>query len=351
MTAIETPLVLSPGPANIGNRRSCFFDLADGRLMLLYSYYYGDEEKANDHSPAYIVARYSDDGGSTWSNSDDVVLENEADMNTVSTSLLRLADGTVALFYSRKNSLSDCLAYVRFSTDECQTWSEAVLCIPDEPGYYVVNNDRVVRLASGRILLPTALHKGPNGEFVRHGQSMCYLSDDDGHTWRRSRTVLDRQLGSDRDTDPGLQEPGVVPLRDGRLMMFMRGGGGCQYLSYSDDGGDTWSAAQASDIASPLSPASIKRIPSTDDLLMVWNNNGQDERRTPLTVAVSGDDGQSWEHVQDLFTDPIGHFCYTAIHFTETHVLLGHTAGQRPGQGLNILQITRFPIERLYARR
>jgi hypothetical protein len=52
-------------------------------------------------------------------------------------------------------------------------------------------------------------------------------------------------------------------------MMFIRAQMGSQYLSWSSDGGDTWSEPKASDIVSPLSPASIKRIPKTGDLLMV----------------------------------------------------------------------------------
>ena len=58
--------------------------------------------------------------------------------------------------------------------------------------------------------------------------------------------------------------------------MFIRADAGVQYISYSQDDGYSWTPAGRSNIPSPLSPASIKRIPATGDLLMAWNNNNGD---------------------------------------------------------------------------
>jgi hypothetical protein len=132
-------------------------------------------------------------------------------------------------------------------------------------------------------------------------------------------------------------------------MMFIRTDLGSQYLSYSSDGGETWSAPAASEIASPLSPASIKRIPKTGDLLMVWNDN-PGKTRTPLTVAISRDEGKTWIRKHNLLDDPTGWYCYTAIYFTGSRVLLGFNAG---GSGLPHLSrgsIAWFPVKALYKR-
>ena len=48
-------------------------------------------------------------------------------------------------------------------------------------------------------------------------------------------------------------------------MMLSRTDLGSQYRSYSADGGETWTPAEPTGIKSPLSPASIERIPSTGD--------------------------------------------------------------------------------------
>jgi hypothetical protein len=122
----------------------------------------------------------------------------------------------------------------------------------------------------------------------------------------------------------GFQESGIIELKDGRAMMFIRTQLGSQYLSFSSYGCHTWTEARASDIVSPLSPASIERIPSTGDLLMVWNDHsGVDEsfrsnesrggKRTPLTVAISRDGGRTWIRKRNLLDDPDGWYCSAIV--------------------------------------
>ena len=82
----------------------------------------------------------------------------------MSVSLLRLRDGRIAMFYIKKYAspagenypfLDDLL--MRTSDDEGKTWSEAThVSPPAEPGYRVLNNDRVIQLESGRLVVPVA---------------------------------------------------------------------------------------------------------------------------------------------------------------------------------------------------
>lgn len=350
----RTALTLAPGPNNPRNSEGDFIRLDDGRLMFVYTRFSGGE---GDHDSASLVARFSEDQGRTWSADDVEIVKNEGNWNVMSVSLLRLQSGDIGLFYLRKNSLVDCRPVLRISTDEGRTWGEPTLCITDEVGYYVLNNDRVVQLKSGRLVVPVALHHRPgapkprvlNGHLV--GEIMCYVSDDVGKTWRRSVSVLsaiDNQ-GNQLIT----QEPGVVELTDGRLLMFVRSNAGSQLLSFSEDGGLNWSELKPSNIISPVSPASIERIPQTGDLLLVWNNHDQVDnrykgKRTPFHVAVSRDDGKTWSNVKTLADDPEGWYCYTAITFLGDDVLLGHCAGDRRTGGLNTSKITRFSLDWLY---
>lgn len=341
----EAVLRIEPGPGNPRNSEGDFIRLQDGRVLFVYSHY--DGESTSDHASAYLAGRYSDDQGKTWTPEDQVILENEGDLNVMSVSLLRLPDNRIALFYLRKNSTSDCIPLMRTSADEGQSWSAANPVITDREGYFVLNNDRVVQLSSGRLIVPVALHNTPEGAWSNGAEIYTYYSDDSGNSWKSSA-----QVGN-----PGsimLQEPGVVELVDGRLMLFMRTDEGVQYLSYSQDQGQSWSAVEPSEIASPVSPASVERIPGTRDLLMVWNNNlsedeKQAQRRTPLTIAVSQDEGASWKYVKTLESDPDGWYCYTAISFEDDHLLLAYCAGNRPqGTGLSVTQITRVATDWLY---
>jgi hypothetical protein len=345
---LRNPL-LPPGPGNPRNSEGSIVQLHDGRLLLVYSHFTGG---GGDHSAASLAGRFSSDGGCTWTDKDLPVVPNEGSWNVMSVSLLRLADGRIALFYLRKNSLADCRPWLRISTDEARTWSPPRLCIEDAVGYYVMNNDRAVQLRSGRIVLPVCLHNLPSySKPDWAGIVMCYLSDDGGRIWRRSK---DRLTGS---TPAGkrvtLQEPGLVELKDGRLLMFARTNSGSQYLSHSADGGETWTPFGPSNIFSPCSPASIKRIPKTGDLLLVWNNHDHvdpalRDRRTPLSVAVSRDEGHTWEKVKNVESDPAGWYCYTAIAFAGDHVLLAYCSSSGKIPYLARTQITRFSLDWLY---
>jgi sialidase-1 len=343
--------LLPPGPGNPRNTEGAFVTLRDGRILFAYSHFSGG---GGDNDAATIVGRFSSDRGRTWTATDVPIVDREGDMNVMSVSLLRLQDKRIALFYIRKNSVSDCRPYLRYSSDETKSWSEPVLCIRDE-GYFVLNNDRAVQLRSGRILLPVALHRAVDGQFGSRGVAMTYFSDDSGKSWRKSRTSLECPTPS----RAGLQEPGVVELKDGRVLMFIRTQMGSQFLSWSSDGGDSWSDPKASNIASPLSPATIKRIPKTGDLLMAWNDHSAADpsmrasetgggKRTPFTVAISRDDGRTWIHARNLLDDPEGWYCYTAMHFSGTRVLLGFNAGGHGLPRLSRTSIAWFDVKQLY---
>lgn len=342
---MEKPLLLPPGPGNPRNSEGAFLALRDGRILFVYSHFTGGR---SDHAGAHLAARQSDDGGATWSRTDRIVLPNQGGMNVMSVSLLRLADGRIALFYLRKNSLADCRPQVRFSSDETQTWSEPTSLVPDEDtGYYVLNNDRVVQLASGRLVAPVARHNRPEWEKPDWlGEISCLLSDDAGRTWRWSSAW--HRAVSPEGTRVSAQEPGVVELPDGRLMMFIRSNAGVQYLSFSSDGGESWNLPAPSTLASPQSPASCKRIPGTGDLLLLWNNHAavapeQADQRTPLHAAVSRDDGRTWLEPRPIEDDPAGWYCYTAIEFVADHLLLAYCTGPK-AQALAATQITRIHL-------
>ncbi|MCA9070669.1 MAG: exo-alpha-sialidase, partial [Planctomycetaceae bacterium] len=148
-----------------------------------------------------------------------------------------------------------------------------------------------------------------------------------------------------------LQEPGVVALKEDRLMLWCRTDAGSQYVAYSQDQGKTWTKPKPSNIISPVSPATIERIPSTGNLLLVWNDHRDIPatlrgKRTPLCAAVSTDEGQTWKHLKILENNPNGWYCYTAMAFIEDHVLLAYCAGdRRMTNGLALTQITRFPVK------
>ena len=341
-----TVLQLTPSDDNPRNSEGDFITLDDGRILFIYSHYTGSS--TSDHAPAYLAARYSDDGGRSWTDKDEVVVENEGEMNVMSVSLLRLQNGNIAFFYLRKNSTEDCIPMLRISKDEAKSWSDPVPCITDRQGYFVLNNARVIQTQDGRLLMPVALHQTPGGQWANKADLYCYFSDDNGQTWQSSSQVPD-------STDIVTQEPGLIEMNDGGVMMYIRTNGGFQLLSYSSDGGQTWSHVETSNIPSPLSPATIEKVPSTGDWLLVWNNNDGSnpeikDKRTPLTMAISRDEGKTWEKIKNIHDDLDGWYCYIAIHFVSNdNALLGYCAGsQSRNTHLSITNITLLSKELIY---
>ena len=176
----ESPFhwVVAPvGDQNPRNSEAAILPLKDGSLLLGWTEFYASS--GADHGPARISAKLSRDGGRTWGEKFTLV-DNDGGCNVMEVNFLRLRDGRIALFYCQKNSEStDCRVMMRTSGDEAKTWSAALQISPSGK-YTGLTNGRCIRLKTGRILL----------EAWEQGDSYCYLSDDEGNTWRESQRVM-----------------------------------------------------------------------------------------------------------------------------------------------------------------
>ncbi|HET6575994.1 MAG TPA: sialidase family protein, partial [Fimbriiglobus sp.] len=95
----------------------------------------------------------------------------------------------------------------------------------------------------------------------------------------------------------------------------------------STDGGNHWGEPSWLPVTAPESPATIRRIPATGDLLLLWNNTfqigaGHGGRRTPLTAAVSSDEGKTWRHVRNVEGRADQTYAYTSVLLVKDRVIL-----------------------------
>ena len=322
-------------PGNPRTSEGSFVKLSDGTLYFAFSRYSGSSSA--DHAAADVAAVTSKDNGTTWSKPF-IVLKNKA-LNLMSVSLLRLNKGQIAMTYLEKSAVPgkenfvDCRPKIVFSADECKTWSEPTEITDIPAAYFVVNNDRLVQLKNGRLILPAAHHQYLDKGGLGAGIIKFFLSDDNGKTWNLSKDFI----YPGQDFVRGMMEPGVIELNNGNIMCFIRTGKGSQYKSFSNDNGNSWTpAVPAPEFTSPESPMSLKRNPANGKLYAVWNdhsdpakipNEGMMWKRSPLVMAESSDEGKTWKNHRILENEKDYSYCYIAILFNGPLLHLGYCCG------------------------
>ena len=324
MARIDPITIVEATPEYPRHDSASIVELRDGRLLLAWMEHVGGGMIGHDHAPCNIASLISDDGGQTWHDRRILVENNPGDVNIHFPSFLRLASGGILFFYQRRHELApgapqNSTGYVCRSDDDGQTFSA-----PREHDIIRKNDvsaNVLVQLSSGRIILPLLRVLGDWCGVAADGRtadgciSSVSYSDDDGHSWKQADTWIDLPLR-------GAMEPHVAELRDGRLLVYMRTQLGAVFASESEDGGITWSDPQTTGLKAPESMPCLTRIPQTGDLLLVWNDSfyapGFDHfgKRTPLTVAISRDEGRTWEKRKNIETDPDWEFTNPSCHFT-----------------------------------
>lgn len=332
---------IPPLPGNPRNSEGDFLRLNDGRILFAYSRYHGNSN--DDGADCDIVGIISDDNGDSFDNRQ-IFLSRASDFNTnnaMSVSLLRMKNGDLGLFHIVKHGHTDSVWLLR-SKNEGNTFYQKIHVLPICDGYYVLNNCRILRTESGRLIAPVSKHRSgltENGSPHWDGwaEVLFYYSDDDGFSWSEAP---DRIVPPFTRSRSGLQEPGVIELPSGSLYAYARTDKYCQYESFSYDNGLHWTVAQPSCFSSPTSPLKIAKSPYSGIYYAVWNPipyyNGRivdGSDRTPLVIAQSTD-GVSFSEPLILENEPGRGYCYPAIFFAdEKTILLSYCSGSKSEGG------------------
>ena len=329
---VHDQVVCPWSPQHPRHDHQLIFPLEGERLLLVWSEYYSRQKNpqqrigqtgATDAVSCQISSMVSRNRGRTWTDRR-VMQPNEWKHNVKHPNLVRLSDSEILFSYVGWDSQSQRNVFMRRSDDNGHTWGEQSQI--SEPGWYCNNADRAVRLSSGRVLLPA---HGPfadsyiGGQPYRGGRSklhsFVFYSDDGFKTWRRS---------ADSMTAPGrgCHEPTIVELKDGRLFCLMRNTNQVQYCSVSEDGGDHWTKPAPTVLTSPEAPALLKRIPTTGDILVLWNNVASKSNwpRIPLCSAISTDEGKTWRHVNDIDNRKDRDAAYPSVTFVGDEALVAY---------------------------
>lgn len=274
--------------------------------------------------------------GRDWSGPHSIDLKVEVDgtLSEGGRSVLRLASGKILLVSHRASRAlrlqgSHGIPAISESLDNGQTWRDFRI-LTDEPEDYVyVMNQRLVQMRSGRLLLPASVRRASRSREADYREGthptagFCYISDDEGASWRRSKSVVLQ------DTDRGVQEPAVAERALGRLLMLFRSGRGSHQACYSEDGGDTWSFPQDTSLEAACSPLCLRRLPD-DRLLIVYNHATPFSSesyfpRNPLVYALSKD-GFHWSQPYLMDNQPGQQLIYPSATPISEGVLVVYSA-------------------------
>lgn len=293
-------------PGGHGSR----INLRDGRILDIYGAH----------------KQISADGGETWGKPQPL-LDSTGSVLTGAGSPRRLKSGGIGIIC---NGSGYSLWFSR-SGDEGKTWSKPTRI--SEPGIQTMAmHDSTVVTSSGRIVVPAYTWVGGGaGGLVPEGAGKCvalvgddyqpigghdyenamdfafvYFSDDEGKTWQRNTdgsmiVTLDYSAGGHYSCE----ESAIAEVSPNHLLLIHRTPMGRFYQSWSSDDGTTWSQPEPTALASARAPACLKRIPGSNDLLLVWNQTSAEEiemgfKRNRLSAAISQDGGLTWKYHKNV---------------------------------------------------
>lgn len=211
-------------------------------------------------------------------------------------------DGTITLYFKVGKNTQYWKTYYSTSTDG-KVWATPKELVPgDNSGGRGPVKNKPIRLKNGTILAP--------GSTEIDDKYRCFvdISTDNGKTWNRTPEINSSFL---RFFKVPMIQPTLWESKDGSVHMFTRTKVGKIYRSDSYDGGKTWCTAYPTNLPNNNSGIDL----DTDDsgrIFLVYNPVGIPGIRTPLTLAVSLDDGKTFTKIK-TFETGLAEYSYPAV--------------------------------------
>lgn len=259
----------------------------------------GDHEPRKDN---YIAICRSDDHGQTWS--DPTPVFRLADRGTLLSEVIVHNNNITIFAHSHQGFFEDWQCFTLTSSDG-YTWGDPKPFEPF-PRRTFVRNLYISTWGSWYLPFqsydteseptPSHLKDGSN----KWGINGVLISNDEGQTWIKSETL---------GPQSGWNENNLVELSDSRLAMLCRADGtGRLSYSQSTDLGLSWVPWSDSDIPNPGSKFRLHRL-KDGRILLIHNPNSKSGIRNPLSLWISNNDMQSWNHKR-VITDFPGKLSY-----------------------------------------
>ena len=246
-----------------------------------------------------LVLRRSTDGGKEWSGLITVwddgkntcgnpvpIIDPDTDRIHLLMTWNFETDGITTIEFDNGTSKDTRRVYYTYSDDDGLTWSTPKEITSQAKtatmGWYDTGpcHGLVIRNGEhkGRFIVPCDCHESGIG------YSHALYSDDKGTSWHISNRI------------PG-NECSIAELDNGRLIMSIRNNSKRRGISYSEDGGATWSNPTNCDaLPDPICQGSILTTKILDKTVVISCNASSAISRINLTLKASTDDGITWSN-------------------------------------------------------
>ncbi len=263
--------------------------------------------------------------------------------------------GRLWLFYKVGPDVHHWLTRVAVSDDGGVSWSTPVALVENDALPRGPVKNKLLVMSNGEWLAPGS------AEDERYWDAFVDISADRGLSWHKAAIPLQHQAPTaseqqqlwqglqqnalwENDLNRVFQWDGVIQptaweSSPGQVHVLMRSTRGQVYRSDSHDYGRHWCSAYATTLPNNNSGIDVVRTPD-GSLVLVFNPiTGNWNRRYPLSVAVSRDNGEQWEMAGALETEN-GEFSYPAIVCEENELHITYTWNRTNiiYQKINIMQ-------------
>lgn len=313
-------LVFEPGRFFPQCHASCILPTSDGRILI--AYFAGAHEKADD--VGIFLSEYD---GARWLEPRCIAkICNEPHWNPV---LFNTADG-IRLVFKVGREISAWRSMTMLSRDGGRTWSSAH-GYGDNPAGGPVRS-HPIRLSNGALL-------APNSDEAGAWRPRVDISYDEGETFLRLSDIpINSSDAAAPDFIPGQGaiQPTLWESAPGHVHALLRTSGGCIYRADSGDFGRTWSRARKTDMPNNNSGIDVAKAPDGRLFLALNPVGGNWAARTPLSVYVSMDGGESFapfavleDALIDKATGKSAEFSYPSLYVMGDRLLASYTFNRR----------------------
>ncbi|MCE7066554.1 exo-alpha-sialidase [Dyadobacter sp. CY326] len=206
--------------------------------------------------------------------------------------LQKTADGKVILYFKVGKEIPYWETWVKTSTDNGETWSEAYELVRGDKGGRGPVKDKLIELSNGDWLA------GASNE-VKRWEVFVDRSTDNGKTWKASPYL---KIDTTEIKGKGAIQPTLWESKPGLVHMLVRTTGGVIGRSDSKDYGKTWAPIKKTTLPNPNSGIDAAKL-SDGTIALAYNPDDEDwGSRSPLSLTLSYDNGQNWTDKLDIAT-------------------------------------------------